>query len=203
MIQQNIPKLITSLKQEAKIKVKSLVESYLKDRGKWQKITELETRSKFLDPLLKSLGWNFELPDEVTMEFSVTSESTKKKADYVFRINGIERLIVEANIITSVSITKGETGDSPQFQPLMVDTAQRFQIGEVSADAGYLSSQNGKLVSDLGGVPYIMPKSNTRIGYKWKARNHQWSKCSGCGGTTRTSSRSITTSAQTWKARSP
>lgn len=46
-------------------------------------------------------------------------------------------------------------------------------ISEVSADAGYISSANVKLVSDLGGTPYIMPRLNTSFR---QIRDPEWKK---------------------------
>ncbi len=86
-------------KDEAKREVKRLIELYLKDKEKWQRIKETETRSKFIDPMLKALGWDFDSPEEVSMEVSISNESRKKRADYTFKLNGITRLIVEAKAI--------------------------------------------------------------------------------------------------------
>src|SRR3989338_11476476 len=86
-------------KDEAKREIRRLVDLYLKDKEKWQRIKETETRSKFIDPMLKALGWDFDSIDEVQMEESVSNESTKKRADYTFRLNDIIRLIVEAKAI--------------------------------------------------------------------------------------------------------
>jgi type I restriction-modification system DNA methylase subunit len=86
-------------KDVAKREIKRLVDLYIKDKDKWQRIKETETRSKFIDPMLKALGWDFDSTDEVQMEESVANESTKKRADYTFRLNGVIRLIVEAKAI--------------------------------------------------------------------------------------------------------
>src|SRR3989344_5794679 len=86
-------------KDEAKKEIRRLVELYLKDKEKWQRIKETETRSKFIDQMLKALGWDFDSLDEVQMEESISNESTKKRADYTFRLNGVIRLIVEAKAI--------------------------------------------------------------------------------------------------------
>ena len=52
-------------KDEAKREIRRLVDLYLKDKEKWQRIKETETRSKFIDPMLKALGWDFDSIDEV------------------------------------------------------------------------------------------------------------------------------------------
>ena len=68
---------------------------------------------------------------------------------------------VKTNIITSVDITKGYCGDSTQFEPLAKGTARNFNIREFSADKAYLSSNNFKLIKELGGQAYIPFKKNT------------------------------------------
>lgn len=80
---------------------------------------------------------------------------------------------VNSNIITSANITEGKAADSPQFQSLVTDTSNNFKISEVSADAGYISHDNVKLVNDLGGTPYIMPRSNTSFR---QIRNPEWKR---------------------------
>ena len=72
---------------------------YLKDKSKWQARNEYETRSMFLDPMLKALGWNFSSPDEVRLGLKVGSENRNLFPDYVLLLNGIEKLIVEAKAI--------------------------------------------------------------------------------------------------------
>lgn len=62
---------------------------------------------------------------------------------------------VKTNIVTSVEITGGHAGDSPQFKPLVKQTAKNFTINEVSADKAYSSMPNHDLVAKFGGTPYI------------------------------------------------
>lgn len=83
-------------KEDARKLVKGLVERYLKDKEKWRTRNESETRAQFLDPLLKALGWDFDVPEEVRMEVKVLDEESRMKLDYVFLINNVEKLIVEA-----------------------------------------------------------------------------------------------------------
>ncbi len=68
---------------------------------------------------------------------------------------------VLTNIVVSVEITDGIAGDSPQFKPLIENTAKHFEIKEVSADKAYLSVENLNLVVDSGGMPYIPFKENS------------------------------------------
>ena len=39
--------------------------------------------------------------------------------------------------------------------------ARNFKVGEVAADAAYLSRENMNLVGDAGGMPYICFKNNS------------------------------------------
>jgi len=68
----------------------------------------------------------------------------------------------KTNIITSVQITEGKAGDSPQFNPLLTQTAQHFNVKEISADKAYSSRANLELAKKLGAMPYIPFKKNTK-----------------------------------------
>jgi len=70
----------------------------------------------------------------------------------------------KTNVITSVQITEGKAGDSPQFNPLLTDTAQYFNVKEISADKAYLSRANLELANKLKVMPYIPFKSNIKKG---------------------------------------
>lgn len=67
---------------------------------------------------------------------------------------------VKTNIITSVEVTEGYTHDSTQFEGVVKRTFANWNVQEVSADKGYSSKKNLKLISELGAVPYIPFKSN-------------------------------------------
>jgi|TARA_Y100000310_G_scaffold270220_1_gene283898 transposase len=71
---------------------------------------------------------------------------------------------VKTNIITSVEITEGKAGDSPMFSPLLTDTAQNFNVKEVSADKAYSSRENLNLAKKIGAMPYIPFKKNITKG---------------------------------------
>ena len=68
---------------------------------------------------------------------------------------------VKTNVVTSVRILDKDAADSPQFSPLVKATAQGFTIKEVSADKGYLGTENYELVDKLGGTGFIAFKENT------------------------------------------
>ncbi|MBV8577023.1 MAG: transposase [Acetobacteraceae bacterium] len=71
---------------------------------------------------------------------------------------------VKTNVVSAVEIEGRYAADSPQFQPLLKATSQNFTVREVSADSAYLSYENADAVAALGGMPYILPKSNTTGG---------------------------------------
>jgi transposase len=68
---------------------------------------------------------------------------------------------VRTNIVTSVEMSNWAANDSPFFVPLLNETAQHFQIGEVSADKAYASRKNLAAVNEAGGTPFILFKANT------------------------------------------
>ena len=67
---------------------------------------------------------------------------------------------IKTNIITAVEITDGNTGDSTMFEPLINQTAEHFNMKEVSADKAYSSRNNLDLANKLGAIPYIPFKKN-------------------------------------------
>ncbi len=67
----------------------------------------------------------------------------------------------KTNIVTAVKLTESTGADSPQFKGLIEDTAQNFQIKEVSADMGYLARDNLEVVGKLGGEAFIPFKQGT------------------------------------------
>jgi transposase len=66
----------------------------------------------------------------------------------------------KTNIITSAIITEGKANDSPLFTPLLTNTAQFFNVKEITADKGYSSKANLELAKELQIMPYIPFKSN-------------------------------------------
>lgn len=53
-----------------------------------------------------------------------------------------------------------DSGDAPQFAPLVRETAKTFAIGEVSADKAYASIENFEAVAECGGQAFIAFKSS-------------------------------------------
>ncbi|MBI4009849.1 MAG: transposase [Candidatus Aenigmarchaeota archaeon] len=84
---------------------------------------------------------------------------------------------VKTNIITAVNITKGYSGDSPQFPDLVLQTSKMYDIAEVSADKAYLSRENFNVVNELGGIAFIPFKKNVlRKGKTQRYGSYLWKK---------------------------
>jgi transposase len=85
----------------------------------------------------------------------------------------------KTQIVTTVEIVGWETNDCPYFAPLVEATAQHFELGNVTADKGYLSKGNLQVVEHKGGVPFIPFKSNTLVpaqdGSVWSRMYHLYS----------------------------
>lgn len=67
----------------------------------------------------------------------------------------------KTNVVTAVRILDKDAGDSPQFVPLVKETRQHFEVGEVSADKAYASLENFEEVAGCGGQAFIAFKVNT------------------------------------------
>lgn len=83
---------------------------------------------------------------------------------------------VKTNIVTSIEITGENGADSPQFKPLLENTARNFSIREVSADKAYSARDNYEAVNAFGGTAYIPFKihatGKTRGSPIWKKMYH-------------------------------
>jgi transposase len=71
---------------------------------------------------------------------------------------------IKTNIVSAVRILDRDAADCPQFDPLVRETKEGFQIDDVSADKAYLSLENFETVAGLGGVAYIPFKDNSTGG---------------------------------------
>lgn len=71
---------------------------------------------------------------------------------------------VKTNVVTAVRILDKDAADSPQFVPLVKETAKNFTIGEVSADKAYASLENFEAVAECGGTGFMAFKSNATGG---------------------------------------
>lgn len=83
---------------------------------------------------------------------------------------------VKSNIITSCKITSEFDNDCPQLPKLVKETAENFDMEEVSADKAYLSRDNFNVIDEAGAMPIIPFKSNAtekpRGSYIWKRMYH-------------------------------
>lgn len=74
---------------------------------------------------------------------------------------------VKTNIIADVLVTPQEgegTSDTANFIELLDGTTGYFDVEQVSADKGYLSSKNYSAASSMGVEPFIMFKKNSQAG---------------------------------------
>lgn len=69
---------------------------------------------------------------------------------------------VKTNIIISMHITDGTSADCPELISLTKQSAKNFDVKEVSADKAYLSKENFECIAELGAIPYVPFKSNSR-----------------------------------------
>ena len=67
----------------------------------------------------------------------------------------------KTNIVTAVRITEAYSNDQKEFPELVQKTSKNFHIDELSADKGYLSYKNMKMIDDMGATAYIPFKTNS------------------------------------------
>jgi transposase len=82
---------------------------------------------------------------------------------------------VKTNIIPSVKITTEFDNDSPELKALVDNTAEHFDMEELSADKAYLSRENLEHIESKGATPFVPFKSNSKPsgnGSVWKKLYH-------------------------------
>jgi len=83
---------------------------------------------------------------------------------------------VKTNIVTGVKITAGTSNDSKEFKTLIEQTAENFNISEISGDKAYISKKNLEIARQYRAIPFIPFKSNVtgnaRGSYMWKKMYH-------------------------------
>ena len=103
--------------------LEKLVRSFTKNLAfhKSSGYDEAAVRVDFLNPFFRALGWDVEnlasAPQslrEVQIETRVSIGGTKKRADYMFRTNGIDRLIFEAKA-PHVALTRKEAYQAQRY----------------------------------------------------------------------------------------
>ena len=68
---------------------------------------------------------------------------------------------VKTNIVTAVELTMTNEHDTKFLPELVFQTAQNFNVKEVSGDKAYSSRKNLQLIGDLGATPYIPFRKGT------------------------------------------
>jgi transposase len=81
----------------------------------------------------------------------------KKKAEWI-KLHAM--VGVQTNVVCACEIS--DQHDSPVYKQLVATTATNFRVDEISADKAYLSFENMELATELGAVPYIAFKTNSR-----------------------------------------
>lgn len=113
---------------------------------------------------LKSIETKFS-PDSTGFRTSRFSDYCEKKHNIKKEHKWIKCHAItgnKTNVVVSAIITDGNGADSPQFIPLVEETASLgFSMEEVSADKAYNSIANYNAVQQVGGTAYIPYKSNT------------------------------------------
>ena len=83
---------------------------------------------------------------------------------------------VKTNIIPSVTITTEYSNDSPEMKKLVNNTAEHFDMNEVSGDKAYSSRANHNMIAEAGATPYIAFKKNATAkpngSVAWKKMYH-------------------------------
>jgi transposase len=70
---------------------------------------------------------------------------------------------VKTNVVTAIEIGGRNANDSRFLEPLVQTTAKNFAISEVSADKGYNTIHNLKVVTLAGAKPYIPFRRNATV----------------------------------------
>ena len=87
-------------------RISELITKYnlVKETGELRRYNEEKTKTDFISPLFKALGWNTE--NRINRNDSVSPEETisKKRVDYGFRINGIPKFYLEAKSLREEDI---------------------------------------------------------------------------------------------------
>jgi len=128
---------------------------------------------------LKSVETKFS-PDSTGFRTSRFSDYCEKKHNIKKEHKWIKCHAItgnKTNVVVSAIITDENGADSPQFIPLVNETADLgFNMEEVSADKAYNSIDNYNAVQAVGGIAYIPYKSNTTALSNTGNRARLWRK---------------------------
>ena len=120
-------------------------------------ITSLPLKSIESDFAVDSTGFSTSL---FKQWFDIRTQSTELKRCWKKAHTAIG---VKSHIITGLEITEGTENDSPFLVPLAKETQKHFDMKELSADKAYLSRENLDGIAELGVIPYIPFKSNSKV----------------------------------------
>jgi transposase len=150
------------------------------DRGYMSKAIHYNSIFKYLEddaltPILRAMVTVSSLPLKVVdVSFAVDSSGfgSSKFIKWHDTKHGTERRQAEwvkchltagtrTGIVTAVHVERQDTGDAPNFPPLVNATARNFTVREVMGDKADSSVANLQTVTDLGATPLIPFRSNT------------------------------------------
>lgn len=88
------------------------------------------------------------------------------KRDFV---KGHITIDVKTHVIVSIIVTPWNGADSPQFEPMINEAAERFKIREISADKAYSSRKNLEIAASKGAevfIPFLSTVTGKQEGSK-------------------------------------
>lgn len=118
-------------KEQAVIKVQSLIERYNSLTPGEKKMNEEMTKARFIRPLFESLGWNFE--EDVLLEDNISNG----RVDYNLQINGRTKFFLEA-------------------KPLKADL-DSFEYSKQATNYAWLKNVNWAVLTDFEGIRIFYP----------------------------------------------
>jgi transposase len=149
------------------------------DRGYVTKAIHYNSVFKYLDdealtPILRGMVTLSSLPlKAVDVSFAADSSGfgTSRYERWYDQKYGVTRRRAEwvkchltvgtkTGIVTAVHAERQDTGDAPNFPPMIAATARNFDVREVEADKAYSSLDNLRAVVSVGATPYIPFRSN-------------------------------------------
>ena len=123
---------------------------------------ELFTRYVLIDPLLRALGWDTENPEEVRVEYRVTSKR-RKRADYVLFRNKEAVALIEAK----------KFGWRGGKEPPIIKAARQvsgYQVSMSSVPLGIVTDGGGWWVYHLGTVGHLEDRRILMFDFKWDSK---------------------------------
>ena len=90
--------------------IRNLVQRYheLETSGEIRRYNEAETKTKFIEPLFETLGWNIRGLKKSTDKVTLEEKVSKGRVDYGFWLNEVPRLYLEAKSLKELEIIFGK-----------------------------------------------------------------------------------------------